>query len=198
MSKYPNNLVHKFGINSINHVSKYPKLLLLIITFLFAYLIFKERTYVPFHDFIISTGYTGTFLAGMFFAYGFTSAPATAILLILANDQNILFAGLIGGLGALIGDLLIFNLIRHSFSYELRKLSKEKIVKYIGNKTPNFFKKYLTPVLAGFIIASPLPDEIGVSLLATSTTISIKVFLVISYLLNTLGILVILSIGSVV
>ncbi len=177
---------------------KYPKFLFLFITFLIAYLLFYERTYPPFHDFITSLGYFGTFIAGAMFAYGFTAAPATAVLLILAKEQNFLLAGLIGGLGALVGDLIIFNFIRYSLADEIEKLSKEKAVMYINHKIPNRFKKYLMPVVAGFIIASPLPDEIGVSLLAVSKNISIKIFSVISYILNTAGIFVILTIGNII
>ncbi|MDP3765383.1 MAG: hypothetical protein Q8R04_02625, partial [Nanoarchaeota archaeon] len=141
-------------------------------------------------------GYFGTFLAGMLFTYGFTAAPATAILLILAKEQNIILAGLIGGFGALIGDLIIFRFIRDSFADEFKKLSKEKFVQNINNKTPSLLKKYFAPVIAGFIIASPLPDVLGVSLLAASRTISMRMFSVISYLLNTAGIFIILGIGS--
>ena len=178
-----------------NTLIKYPKFLLLFITFLIAYLLFYERNYQPFHDFIASLGYIGIFLAGIMFAYGFTAAPATAILLILAKEQNILLAGLIAGLGALMSDLIIFNFIRYSFADEIEKLSKEKVISYINHKAPNIFKKYLLPVVAGFIIASPLPDEIGVSLLAVSRNISMKIFSVISFLLNSAGIFVILMIG---
>ena len=177
---------------------KYPKFLLLLLTFLIAYFLFYGRTYPPLHDFIISIGYFGTFLAGISFAYGFTAAPATAILLILAKEQNIFLAGFIGGIGALVGDLIIFNFIRYSLEDEIKKLSKEKIVSYIYHRTPNLLKKYFMPVLAGFVIASPLPDEIGVSLLAASRTISMKVFSVISYMLNTAGIFVILAIGNII
>ena len=179
-----------------NTLIKYPKFLLLFITFLIAYLLFYERTYQPFHDFVISLGYEGTFIAGALFAYGFTAAPATAIFLILAKEQNILLAGFIGGFGTLIGDLIIFNFIRHSFADEIKKFSKEKIVSYINHKTPNLLKKYLLPVIAGFIIASPLPDEIGVSLMAASRNISMKIFSVISYILNTVGIFLILFVGK--
>ena len=66
---------------------KYPKFLLLFMTFLIAYLLFYERTYQPLHDAVISLGYFGTFLTGALFAYGFTAAPATAILLILAKNK---------------------------------------------------------------------------------------------------------------
>ena len=177
---------------------KYPKFLLLIITFLIAYFLFQERNYQPFHEFTISIGYFGTFLAGVLFAYGFTAAPATAVLLILAKEQNILLAGLVGGLGALTGDLVIFNFIRHSLEDEIKKLSREKIVLYINHKTPNLLKKYLILVIAGFVIASPLPDEIGVALLAASKGISIKIFSIISYILNTAGIFVILIVGNII
>lgn len=178
-----------------NPLIKYPKFLLLFITFLIAYLLFYERNYKSFHDFIVSLGYFGTFLTGALFAYGFTAAPATAILLILAKEQNILLAGLIAGFGALVSDLIIFNFIRYSFADEIKRLSREKPVLYINHKTPNIFKKYLLPVVAGFIIASPLPDEIGVSLLAVSKNISMKIFSAISYMLNTVGIFIILLIG---
>ena len=177
---------------------KYPKFLLLFTTFLAAYLIFYGRIFQPLHDFVVSMGYAGVFIAGILFAYGFTAAPATAMLLILAGHHNIYLAGIIGGLGALIGDLFIFNFIRHSFADEISKFRKEKIVLYLSNKMPNLFKKYLVPVFAGFIIASPLPDEVGVALLAASGTISTKIFSLLSYALNTAGIFAILTIGKLV
>ncbi len=177
---------------------KYPKLLLLLLTFIFAYFLFKERNFMPFHNFLLDFGYYGTFLAGIFFTYGFTAAPATAVLLILAKEQNILLAGFIAGFGALAGDLIIFNFIRHSFADEIDKLSKEKAITRFNNKIPGLLTKYLILITAGFIIASPLPDEIGVSLLAASSSISTRLFSIISYTLNTIGIFVILLIGSLI
>ena len=177
---------------------KYPKLLLLLITFVLAHIIFSGRNFQPLNDVLSSLGYFGTFLAGILFVYGFTAAPATAILLIIAKEQNIILAGLIAGLGALAGDLLIFRFIRHSFADETGELSKEKSLNYINNKIPKTLKKYSILTLAGFIIASPLPDEIGVSLLAVATTVSTKVFSVISYILNTAGIFVILLMGNLI
>lgn len=177
---------------------KYPKFILLILTFILAYIIFKERNFPQFHNLLLSLSYLGTLLTGIFFSYGFTAAPATAILLILAKEQNIFLTALIAGFGALIGDLIIFKIIRSSFKDEIEKLSKEKIVAKFNRRIPNIVKKYFLPVTAGFIIASPLPDEIGISLLATSRIISIKRFSLISFLLNTMGILIILIIGSLI
>lgn len=104
---------------------EYPKLFLLLSTFLIAYLLFYGRTYQPFHDFLVSISYGGAFLAGVFFTYGFTAVPATAVLLILANEQNIFLTGFIAGFGALVGDLIIFNIVRYSFADELNRLSEK-------------------------------------------------------------------------
>jgi hypothetical protein len=177
---------------------KYPKLLLLLSTFVAAYVLFRQRDFLPFHNLILSLGYSGTFLAGFFFVYGFTAAPATAVLLMLTKEQNILGAGFIAGFGALVGDLLLFKFIRHSFSCEIERLSKERMVIFASGRVPGAIKRYVIPILAGFIIASPLPDEIGVSLFAASRQISIRVLSVVSYLLNTAGIFVILTIGSLI
>lgn len=177
---------------------KYPKFLLLIFTFVLAYLIFRNRESVMLKNFLLSSGYFGAFLTGLGFSYGFTSAPATAIFLILAKQQNILLSGFIGGLGALFSDLIIFKFVRYSFSDEIEKLSKEKPIKVLNHKIKGKLKEYLLTALAGFIIASPLPDEVGVSLLAVSKSISTKFFSLFSYIMNTAGIFVILFVGRAI
>jgi len=183
-------------INKLLRKIKYPKFILLALTFLVAYLILGSSSLDPLRETISSLGYLGTFIAGILFAYGFTAAPATAILLILADEQSIYLSAVIAGLGALAGDLIIFNLVKESFADEIERLSKEKILTFLHLKTPSIIKKYFLPVFAGFIIASPLPDEIGVSLLAASGRIPAKTFSILSYLLNTAGIFIILLIGK--
>ena len=178
------------------YMAKYPKFLLFFITVMISYLVFSSTASFPLRDTIASLGYLGTFIAGIFFAYSYTAAPATALFLILAKEQNILMAGLIGGLGALIGDLVIFSFISISFRDEIRKLSTEKIVVYLNSKFPYRVKKYLIPIFAGFIIASPLPDELGIALFAISKHISMKIFTLLSFALNTLGIYAILYLGN--
>ncbi len=175
---------------------KYPKFILLFITFMVAYLIFAGRDHPFLNEVLTHLGYVGTFIAGMMYAYGFTAGPATSILLILSKEQNILVAGIIAGLGALLSDLLIFKLIRHSFYDEIEMLSNEKIILWLTKTLPSIIKKYLLSVCAAIIIASPLPDEIGVSMMASDRRITEDNFMLFSFLLNTLGIFVILWIGT--
>ena len=178
---------------------RYPKLLLLIITFILAYFIFYNRSYPPLNALLISAGYIGVFIAGFFYAYGFTAAPATAVLLSIAHQHSVIIAALIGGLGALVSDMIMFYFIRFTVVDELRKFSKTKIMKEIRFEESllfGHFKKYATAAFAGFIIASPLPSEVGVTMMAAMKHMSPKKFAIIAYLLHTAGILIILSIGN--
>jgi hypothetical protein len=173
---------------------KYPKLAILILTYILAYVIFTDRNSLFFKEILVSTGYLGVFICGILYTYGFTSGPATALLLILSKNVNILLAGLLAGVGSLLGDMLIFEFIRSSFADELEKLSHEKLILRFEKHLPRQVLKHGLPVLAAFIIASPLPDEIGVALFAASK-ISIKNFTLLDYFFNTTGILLILLIG---
>ena len=175
---------------------KYPKFLILFLTFVIAYFIFVERNIEPVNNFISSLGYLGSFIVGAFYTYGFSSAPAAAIFLILGKTQNIFLAAILGGFGALIGDLIIFKLIRTNFDDEIRMLEREPIVKYLDKVIPKKINQYITPLIGAIVIGSPLPDEIGVSLIAISRRVSQKTFIIISYVMNTLGIFILLWIGS--
>ncbi|MBS3169962.1 hypothetical protein J4210_05760 [Candidatus Woesearchaeota archaeon] len=114
----------------------------------------------------------------------------------MAPEQNILLAGLIAGSGAIIGDFIFFKLMRGSFSEELHRLAREKTVAALG-KPFRRFKNPLLIALAGLVISSPLPTEIGVALFSSLKEMTTKRFLVIAYILHTAGIFVILLIGKV-
>ena len=174
---------------------KYPKIFCLVITIIIAYLIFKNPSVSSFVLQLGNLSYFGVFIAGMLFAFGFT-APFAAGFFITLNPHNILLAGIIGGIGALLSDLLIFSFIRVSFEDEFNKLRKTKLIRSIGKVIEKSLgkklKAYLMYIFAGFIIASPLPDEIGVIMLAGLTRINARILAVLSFILNTIGILVLL------
>ncbi len=179
----------------------YPKLITLFFSFLAAYALFYGQTYPPLHNLLLYLGYFGTFIAGILYSYGFTAAPATAILLSISKEQNLIFAGLVGGLGALTGDLIIFHFIRYTLRDEIETLSKTKIIQFIEKeeeKILGHFQKHASAIFAGFVIASPLPTEIGVGILSSFKHLSIRSFAALAYILHTIGIFIILFIGSLI
>lgn len=173
-------------------------MLLLTLSYLIAFILFAEKSYAPLQDTLVSLGYFGSCLAGFLYAYAFTAAPATAILLILAEEQNLLLAGLTAGFGALLGDLGFFRLIRHGFNGEIQRLSQERIVKTAQRIMSNSVQRYLLIFLACFLIASPLPTEIGITLLASVKNLTPRRFSIIAYILHTTAIFVILLVGSTI
>ncbi len=189
-------------INNILLKIKYPKLLLLFLVYIITIsLFYSKRIYLPFHDFLASFGYLEIFLGGIFYAYSFTAAPATVMLLALAKQYSLIPAAIVAGVGALSSDIIIFLFVRYSINDEVEKLKKEKItilIRGMIKKLFGSFINYLQPIIASFLIASPLPTEIGVVLLSTMKELSVKNFLLIVYLLHTLGIYIVLLIGNAI
>ncbi len=178
---------------------KYPRFFALALTIIIAILIFNNERIINPKNFLVIENYLSSFTLGILYVYGFTAALSTGALLVIAGQQNIFITGVIAGLGALMGDLIIFKFVRGTFNSELERLGKTRFVK----KIRKFLKDHSTlnksvPFIAYIIIASPLPDEIGVSMAALYKNTSTKAFSILSFFLNTLGIFIILILGKII
>lgn len=175
---------------------KYPKIFFLLLAVVLAYYLFNIPNISAMVSNLNNDNYVEILLAGFFFSFGF-STPFSIGFFAVSQPTNLLLAAFIGGASAMVGDLVIFRLIKFSFLDEFNKLKKEgaveKIRKIAGNHIPTLMKHYLLYIFAGIVIASPLPDEIGISMLAGLTTISQKKLALMSFLFNSLGIFIILS-----
>lgn len=147
-------------------------------------------------DLLESFGYFGVFLVGIFFVSTFTIAPSAALLMLMAKNFDPLTMALFGGIGAMFGDYLAMIFIRDHLMAELNPLLKTLHIYRPINILHSRFFVWLTPVIGALIIASPLPDEVGLSLLGLSK-ISIKKFLLLAFVLNAAGIyLLALAVGG--
>ncbi len=162
------------------------------------YVLFSGLACKPLHDALVFMEYFGAFLAGLLYPYALTSAAGTGILLILAKEQNLLLAGVIAGIGALISDIILFLFVTHSFSDEVQKLSKETVVRTVNRCIPDSIRVYLLATFTGLLIASPLPTEIGILLMTSIKNISFKKFIIIIYILHASAIFIILLFGNTI
>jgi len=178
---------------------KYPKLFIFVLCIILAYFIFSNSLIKDKIFHLENLSYLGVFIAGFFFSFGFTTPFAIGFFL-ASQPPSIFLAAILGGFGALLADLFIFKLIKITFYDEFKKIERTKTFKEIDGFYRLLFKRkirhYLTFIFAGIIIASPLPDEIGVALLAGATKISPFIFAVISFLFNFTGIFLILLLSS--
>ena len=176
---------------------KYPKLLLLVFSFLLAYFLFSRPDVSNWILNLSEFSYPGIFISGIFLSFGFSTALSIGFFL-ATNPSNIFIAAILGGFGAMIGDLIIFKSIKFSFMNEFKELEKtpaiHKIEEIVKEKKHLVIWHYLLYIFAGLALATPLPDELGVAMLAGLTTIKTFRLVIISFLIHTISIFLILSI----
>ena len=133
----------------------------------------------------------GSFIAGMFFTSVFTTAPAIVTLGEIAIANSVIQTAFFGAMGAVVGDLIIFRFVRDRLSEDLMELIKHNhSAKRIKAILRIRLLRWLTFLIGGLIIASPLPDELGLTLLGIAR-MRTRRFLLLSFAFNSLGILLI-------
>lgn len=134
--------------------------------------------------------FLGSFIAGMFYSSLFTTAPATVALGEIAQAESIFLVALLGGFGAVIGDLVIFRFLKTHVADEFLALvehpRRTRYRKILHMRSV----RWLLGLLGALIVASPLPDEIGLTLMGIGS-MKAKDLIPLSFMLNGLGILII-------
>ncbi len=152
-----------------------------------------------FRDFVFHLGNFGlisAFIGGILFVSTFTISIGTVLLLLLAETINPVYIGLIAGFGAVVGDLAIFQYVRNKgliseIKHFFEFFGSDKLSHLIHSK----YFSWSLPVIGAIIIASPLPDEIGVGLMGISKLKTFQ-FILLSFFFNFLGIFLIVSAGA--
>lgn len=136
----------------------------------------------------------GSLFAGIFFTSAFTIAPAAAILGVLATKISPWVVAFYGAIGAVIGDLIIFTFVKDRFADDLVHLMGPNKKRFTHLIHMRLFR-WLTPFVGALIIASPLPDELGLFLLGISKT-KTKLLIPISYVMNFIGIVAVAAVAG--
>ena|SRR3989344_925814 len=136
-------------------------------------------------------GVFGALLAGIGFSSAFFAVPATVILFTLAQDHlPFWLVAIAGGLGAMAGDWLIFRFLREGIAEDFRFIIERGGMERLRALFQSRLFYWFGSFIAALIIASPLPDEVGLALFGI-LRFDVKRFLPISFALNFLGILVV-------
>lgn len=138
-----------------------------------------------------------SFLAGIFFTSVFTLAPASITLVHIAENAPMHGVAVWGGLGAMCGDLILFFFIRDRFAEDVKRVFKPSSVRVFFKSFHLGFMRWLSPILGALIIASPLPDEFGITLLGMSK-IKLGVLIPIAFAMNTLGIYLLIEFSKII
>lgn len=146
------------------------------------------------HDLISFTGYwsiLGAFIAGLFFTSIFTIPIAIAGLISLSIggfDPWLLAA--LGACGSVVADLGLLSILRGRIMPDIAHvLSHTRFRRFIYITRKRWFRT-MSPVVGALVIASPLPDELGITMMGISK-LKLSSLIPILYVMNFLGILII-------
>lgn len=135
-----------------------------------------------------------SFIVGFFFTSIFTIAPAIIAIAEMSKIEPVFSVAFFGGLGAVVGDMVIYLFVRERLSKDFTVMFRKTVArfKYLAFLKSLNFKplRFINPILGALIIASPLPDEIGLALLGFSKVRPIIVVPLV-FVMNALGILAI-------
>lgn len=115
---------------------------------------------------------------------------AVAAIILLAENSNPIVLGLLGGVGAVTVDLIIVKFLRGGAKKDLSTLSRVLKVDGINRNFKKLHIDLFVALIGSLIIASPLPDELGLVLLGESN-LSYRQLIILTYILNTAGIMTI-------
>lgn len=133
-----------------------------------------------------------TIVAGALFVSAFTIGPGGVALAEIAAYKSALFVAFWGALGSSLIDVSLFFLIRKSLTKRDRQKKLTKL--WLFRKKSAWFYR-ITPLLGALIIASPLPDELGLSILGMSRAHVVTVCILIA-IFNFAGVLAVAKLAQ--
>ncbi|MBI4036002.1 hypothetical protein HY383_03555 [Candidatus Daviesbacteria bacterium] len=139
---------------------------------------------------ILPLKFVAEFIAGMFYTSFLTSPISLAMLVVLAKSNNPFSLALLAGFGSALADIIIIKFFREGISSEINLVSHQLRFEKINYFLIKWKLTFLTPVVGALIVASPLPDELGLVMLGISKLKYYQIAIV-TYVLNTAGILLI-------
>lgn len=138
----------------------------------------------------------GSFVTGFFLVFIFTVAPSVVALVELAEMGHSAWTVVAWAtLGNVIGDLVIFKFIRDSLADDIFSVIQNfKGVKRLRRLAKIHAVRFFMPILGAIIVASPLPDEAGITLLGLSK-MKMRFFIPLVLLIDFVGIWILFDLG---
>lgn len=176
---------------------KYKGLTLIFISILLT--IFSSK-YNFLNDILFSlqhTPFLGSFIAGILYVSASTAVLGMLILSDLAKTLSPIEIAIIAGLGGTVADFTLFRFFRDDLIHEITPIYNRLGGKRLTNLMQNKYLRWSLPVVGAIIIASPFPDELGISLMGL-TRIKTYQFVILSLILDVSGVFLLVSAFSLI
>ncbi len=131
-----------------------------------------------------------SFIAGMFFTSVLTTAPAIVTLGELGQHIAPWKVALFGAAGAVCGDILIFRFLHSPLANYIIRAAVNMRWRRLGAALEKSAFWWIVPLIGAVVIASPLPDELGLLMMGLSS-MRLWSFMALAFTMNAAGIYII-------
>lgn len=139
----------------------------------------------------------GSFIAGILYVSASTAPFGVFLLLGLSKTLPTVEIAIIAGLGGAVADFVLFRFFKGDLIGEItpiyNRLGGEHLTRLMHHK----YFRWSLPIIGAIIIASPFPDELGVTLMGISK-IKTYQFVLLSLILDIGGVFLLVSAFSLI
>jgi hypothetical protein len=136
--------------------------------------------------------FVGSFIAGALYVSASTAALGILLLADLSKTLAPIEIAIIAGIGGMVADFVIFRFVKSGLIPEIipiyNKLGGQRLTNLMHHK----LVKWCMPIIGAIIIASPLPDELGICLMGL-TNIKNYQFILLCLILDIAGVFLLVS-----
>lgn len=109
--------------------------------------------------------FLGSFIAGILYVSASTALLGILILSDLSKTLSPIEIALIAGIGGAVADFVLFRFFKGDLLSEIAPIYNRLGGKHLTRLMYHKYFRWSLPVIGAIIIASPFPDEIGISLM---------------------------------
>ncbi len=172
-------------------IKHFPRLTTIALSYVAVFVVFILIGPSLFSKIVTPLGLLGIFVAGMLYTYSFTTSIGALLLLPFALHYPAGVIAVIGGIGSVFADFTIFKIIRHDLNKEVQRIASSKVVHRLG-RAPLFREAWFRDIVGALIIASPIPDEMGIAIMSNAK-IEDASFALLAFIADMFGIYVLVS-----
>ncbi len=166
-----------------------------LLSIVVAFVLYKTGVITKFLDVTDFFTPLSAFIAGMFFTFVFTVAPAGVALVNINQSESILFVAFFGALGAACVDVFILRFVKKGLVSDVNGLVRTSFHRHLIKLFHFGFLKWVAFVSAMFLLVTPLPDEPGLFILSISKLNS-KYLPLVFFAAHFVGISLVISIAN--
>lgn len=171
---------------------RYKGLTLVFISILLTIFLSKYNFLNEFLFNLRNTPFLGSFLAGILYVSASTAALGILMFSDLAKTLSPIEIAIVAGLGGAVADFVLFRFFKGDLISEITPIYNKLGGRHITRLMYHKYFRWSLPIVGAIIIASPFPDELGISLIGV-TKIKNYQFFLLSLFLDIGGVFLLVS-----